>query len=225
MRARVMRLIRRFGPTMFTTLTSQGISALALLSIVLMGAQVSDSYALGIQVGTSAFSGVILQVLYFVAVGRPWLRSWAMWSWLAAGFSVLFSAGVVVVGALTTGISTTTAITVLIFGVGGAFLALAGVIGVRFAMVGRPVLMSGITIAPNVGLAVAAFIAWLVGARDGWGVYAPAAVWALASVAVWIWCLRLKIPLPEADAEPLDGRGVRLAHASTLSLGLIGGTI
>lgn len=225
MRARLIDLLRRFGPTMFTTLLSQGISAIALLSIVLLGPRVSDAYALAIQVGTSAFSGVILQVLYFVAVGRPWLRSWTMWTWLAAGFSVVFSAGVVAVTAATAGITPLTATSVLVFGAGGAFLAAAGVIGVRFAMIGRPVLMSGITIVPNVGLAVAAAAAWLAGARDTWGVYVPAIVWAVASLGVWIWCLRLRVPPFEGDADPLDGPRARFAHAATLSAGLVGGTI
>lgn len=223
--ARLLHLGRRFGPTMLLTLTSQGVSAAALFSIVLLGITTSDAYALGIQVGTSAFSGVILQVLYFIAIGRPWMRSWRTWSVLSAAFSLVFAAAVIAVTAVTSGIAAQTAQIVGIFGLGGVFLALGGVVAVRQACAGKPLLMVSLTIFPNVGLALASLVVRLTGATDAGGIYAPAIVWAIASVGVWLFCLRFPRVEPQQHPEGGDSVRTQRIHATTLSIGLIGGTI
>lgn len=223
-RGRIGRIARRFGPTMLTTLASQGVSAAALFTIILLGPRVSDQYALAIQVGASGFSGLVQQVLYYIAIGRPWMRSWTLWSWISAAFSVVFSLGVVAVTAATTGISPDTATIVLIFGIGGAFLALTGVIGVRLACVGRPMLMVGVTIIPNLGLGAATVAVGLIDARD-WTVYLPAVVWTVASAIGWLVSLRYTPGPFDGPVDEADSAASRLVHATTLSIGLVGATI
>jgi hypothetical protein len=209
---------------MVTTLASQGVSAVALLSIVLLGTTLSDSYALAIQVGTSAFSGVVLQVIYFVAIGRPWMRSWRLWSWLSVAFAVVFAGIVITFGVLAGDLDATTVVVVTVFAAGGVFLALAGVSAVRLACIGRPLLMVGMTIAPNAALAAASVFVGVTGLDSGIAVVTPAIAWAVTSLIVWIVCLRRPVPVAE-EVEAQDGTREQAVQGATLGVGLIANTI
>jgi hypothetical protein len=219
------RIMKRFGPTMLVTLSSQGISAVSLIALALLGPATSDLYSLGIQVGTSAFTGVVLQVLYLIALGRPWFTGWARWAWLSAAFSVVLSSVIAVVTTFTVPHGSDSVPIILLFGVGGAFLALGGVHAVRLACAGRPTLMVGVTIVPNLGLGLACLVVRFL--ADGWsfGAYLPATVWAVLSVIVWIVVRRVPVPaVPELEFEQ-DSRRSQTVHTLALSVGLISNTV
>jgi hypothetical protein len=221
----ISRVIKRFGPTMLVTLSSQGISAVSLIALALLGPATSDLYSLGIQVGTSAFTGVVLQVLYLIALGRPWFTGWAKWAWLSAAFSVVLSSVIAVVTTFTVPHGSDSVPIILLFGAGGAFLALGGVHAVRLACAGLPTLMVGVTIIPNVGLGLACLVVRFL--ADGWSfaTYLPATVWALLSVVVWIIVRRVAIPaVPDVD-QARDSRRSQNVHTLALSVGLISNTV
>jgi hypothetical protein len=211
---------------MIVTLTSQGISALALISIVVLGPRLSDAYSIAIQVGTSAFSGVVLQVLYFVAIGRPWFSSWSLWLWLSGGFSVVFASAVAAFGLIAGDGSLEQTVIVLIFGAGGIFLALAGVHAVRLACLGRPLLMIGVTILPNAALAVATTVVGLVDFGGATATFLPAACWALGSAGIWVIGLLRPRPGHGDDlAAAEDGPREQVVQSATLGIGLVANTI
>ncbi|WP_125568014.1 hypothetical protein [Nocardioides baekrokdamisoli] len=164
---------------MAATLASQGAAAAALAATPLLGLSTSDAYAIGLQIGNASLAGVVIGVVYLLAVGRPWFDQWRRWAVIAAGFSIALP--LVVIGANAVSRHTSDSLFVrgevaLIFGLGGAALAIAGVGAVRMACQGSPMWLASLTIAPNVSMLIATLIAWRVD-RSGLSL-APAIAWA-----------------------------------------------
>ncbi|WP_344753866.1 hypothetical protein [Gryllotalpicola koreensis] len=170
--AKITDAASRFGPVLATTLISQGVSAAALLLLPLLGPSRSALYAIGIQTGNGPFTGIVLGVVYLLAIGRPGFQGWKRWGTVSIAFSAALSSVVFIVvarGKLASEFGT--AVMAFYFcavAVGGALMAVAGLYGARMACEGRPVPLAATTIAPNVGLFLGIGADFLSLSRTGW---------------------------------------------------------
>lgn len=192
---------------MVATMTSQLFAAAGLAATPLLGLHVSDVYALGVQIGNAAFSGIVVGVLYLIAIGRPWFNKWGRWSLIAAAFSLGLPAIVWVASEVTrdlAGSERDLLIRLLVtFGLGGAVLSLAGVIGVREACLGRPVPLASLTILPNFMLLVG--VVTMAAFSQDASPSLPAVCWAIGCVLAYVAALRLRREGPPIEAG-WDGR-------------------
>ncbi|WP_183629356.1 hypothetical protein [Novosphingobium sediminicola] len=229
--ARARANILRFGPTSALLLLSQAISAFSLFLLPLLGLQFSDVYSVGVQTGVGPYNGLVLGVVYLIVIGRP---SFDYWKTVDA--SVIVFAGVLtaysVVSALHRGGhhllgSWLTGAIIVIFGIGGIALGLASVRGVRQACLGRPWLLAGITIAPNVGMGLATVMAHFLMPGLAISPLLPAITWA---VVAWLVAVVMAVwPLPQLDRKmtreaPEAGRN-KVLHIVGLIVGLITSTV
>src|SRR4051794_31775601 len=146
------RLAGRFGAVIGLVLASQVLSAISTLVLPVLGLPTADLYAAATQIGLAAFTGIVVGIIYNLAIGRPGFRSWKRWSAAAAAFSVglsLAQYGLLTRNGFFTVISQRDGLLVFAaFGLGGAALSAAGVVGVRRACLGSPRLLAGITVVP-----------------------------------------------------------------------------
>lgn len=211
----------RVGPVMTATVASQLVAAAALAATPLLGLDVADNYALGIQIGNAAFAGVVMGVVYLLAIGRPWFDQWRTWSVVAGSFSVALPLIVAIIHYALAGPThdpLRLPIT-LIFGVGGAALAAAGVSAVREACLGQPIPLAALTIVPNAALLLSVVATALAGNEDLSA--APALVWACACVLMRSLMRRpRKSAMPDRPRQPDDDDG-RSIHTTALLTGVI----
>ena len=171
--------VKRFGPVTAVTLVSQLVSAAVLLVLPQLGRSTADIYSLGIQTGYASIGGVVIGVVYNLAVGRPDFRHWK-WSALAAFVFSIALGGITwaVVNETSGGgrYSSLDAVVVLgAFALGGGFLGISGTLAVRLACLGRPVPLVAATVFPAASLLV------MVPGTDllGLPIIVPAVVWCL----------------------------------------------
>lgn len=209
----------RVAPVMLTTLLSQGISAFALLSLPLLGAQLADGYSFAVQVGGSALASIALGVVYNLAIGRPGYSRWALWIVLASVFSVLLgvAAAIATPGySLARGLAPSTAV-LLIFSVGGGALAAAGINAVRLACLGRPLPLAGVTIVPNLAMLLGSLYLALSDTASE-APLLPAVAWLVASILV---ALVLATVNRRSPSGPVVGETTEAAHVTSLSIGVV----
>jgi hypothetical protein len=178
---------RRLGTVLLATLASQGLSAAALATSPLLGLDVSDTYALGVQLGNASLAGIVIGIVYLLAIGRPWFTAWKRWTIVSAGFSLLLPLVVIAVNVRTRDLSNSQFdLLVLVlagFGIGGAALSAAGVVAVRQACLGKPFALAALTVTPNLALLVGIVVVGTL-TDDRAFLATPVALWALACFAV-----------------------------------------
>ncbi|WP_419254473.1 hypothetical protein ACN2C6_03330 [Caulobacter sp. ErkDOM-YI] len=226
-------LFSKFGPVLVATLASQAISATGLFILPFLGFEVSDVYSVAIQAGNGAFSGIVLGVIYSMAIGRPHFSHWNLFGRGSALFSLVLAVvatALIFRGSEENRLLPWQIITIMSsFGLGGAFLALAGTTAVREACQGRPLLLAAITIAPNSGLTIAAAISALFLRTSALGSVAPALTWAILSGAL----LLLIRHRPPAELETVGAEEAvvsesmrnQLLHAAALVIGVVTSTV
>lgn len=224
---------RRFAPVVAAMLVSQATAAAALLALPLLGAETADLYAVGVQAGNSALAGPVIGVLYMLVLGRPSFRRWRAAVVACAVFSLVI--GAVSARLFLTGTVSRDSISggavwlvLALFGVGGAFLAWAGVEAVRWACLGRPRPLAAVAVLPNICLAVAVLVtaALAGGLSGGTRVVLPAAVWAAGAVAAGvIGFLRRAKPARDETGGPAKDAPRTGLHAAALSLGVVVSTV
>lgn len=182
--------LRRFLSVVGLLAISQGLNALSLALIpVLLDPSWADSFALGLQVGTAAYGGVVLGVVYNVAIGRPGFAHWRRAAILAALFSLVLGAVTIVatVALSNRGESLTVEgiIVVAIFAVGGAGLAIGGTGGVREACLGNPARLTAVNLFPALALLIGLLLAGLLSLSP----LLTATLWTVVAIAQipWIW--------------------------------------
>ncbi|SOE00366.1 hypothetical protein [Blastococcus haudaquaticus] len=223
LRERSVDRLRRYGPTVLGSLASQAFSVLAIAATVSLGLDTSDAYSIGMQIGNTALTTIVLSVLYLAVIGRPSFRAWGAAS--AATFSVSMILGLIVVFAVSSAASSSNAEEShygihLIFAAGGAALALAGVHGVRLACHGRPFLLSLVTVIPNAALLLGVLTTRVLSGGDGnASLVLPAVCWALgACVAAAIyWVLATRLPHVAAIPQFNESLKSKSLHVSALA--------
>lgn len=228
--------LRRFGTVAGLLALSQAVNALSLaLMPLLLDPAWADSFALGLQVGTAAYGGVVLGVVYNIAIGRPDFRRWKRAAVLAGIFSIALGAitigGTVALGRGGDSIPLEGILVISVFAVGGAGLAVGGTGGVREACLNNPARLTMVNVAPAFALLFGLL-------ATTWLHLSPvlaAALWAVAAVGQipWIWRRRAG-----AEVEPVEGAlpepkssGTRTSsgsaggHAVSLAVGVIASTI
>lgn len=182
---RLRGLARRFGPVMSMTAVSQTLAAAALLLVpVAFGDQQSDTYALGIQTGGAGLSGIVIGVIYNLAVGRRTFARWAVWAMVSALGTLLLSVlTIVYLGAVQSAIvNSVPGVAVLaIYTFGGAALAFGATFCVRASLAGRPAVLASVTIFPNGAMIACVILLLALEGHDDWYL-APAIVWATAAL-------------------------------------------
>lgn len=221
------RFAGRFGAVIGLVLVSQILSAISTLVLPFLGLPTADLYAAATQIGLSAFTGVVVGIVYNLAIGRPGFRHWQAWSAVAAVFSIGLALGQFALlsgNGFFTDVSQRDGLLVFVaFGLGGAALSAAGVVGVRRACLGRPRLLAGITVAPNAGLLLAVLaLAALQGHVDPAVTHvAPAVVWAASSVGLLLFALRTGPVVDFAVPTTVSRAGGSTGQVAALGLGLI----
>lgn len=167
---------------------SQLIAALGIGMIPILGRDFRDVYAIGLQVGSVAVSGIALGVVYNLAIGRPGFDAWRV----CKAFALAFSTGLAIVTILVLtlidsiqadNIGVLQSAVILVQGVGGGILALAAIDGVKWACHGVPAPLSAVSILPNVGVAICLPIVYLLADRSQVVYLAPSLGWLLAALA------------------------------------------
>lgn len=175
----MLRLRHVLKPVFALTLLSQGTSAAGLFALQFRKDVSPDYYAVGIPVGYASLAAIVLGVLYNFAIGRPGYDHWARWKLTSAAFSIAVAAVTAFPLAhqfRSDGIKLP--VLLALFAIGGALLGSAGVDSVQRACLGKPNLLAGISLLPNVtfllALAVPANpdIAWLI----------PAFAWSVGAL-------------------------------------------
>jgi hypothetical protein len=218
-------IIRRFGPVMGAMALSQGMNAISIAALpFLLEARWADAFALGLQVGTASLGGVVLGVVYNVALGRPGFERWKLSAGLAALFSVVL--GTLVVGiayfrdSSFTSLGPGAFIPLAAFSVGGAALACAGTGAVRSAVSGRAVPLTVINILPAL-----LFLTSLLLLRPlELPPFLPALVWLVGTVAQIPFFWRTPPALTET-APAVEARGGATLHVAALGVGVIASTV
>lgn len=174
---------KRYGAVFSLTLTGQILSGISLLIMSSLGNGSADRLSMLLQVGLVPLGGVALGVVYNLAIGRPKFFEWGRWSLFS-----LFVAGIAAL-VFAAGNSEQVAppywpneswkiIELFIFGLGGAALGLAGILGVRFACQAKPNFLAGIMILPSAGLCIG------IGAsHNNLSLILPGALWFSGSIA------------------------------------------
>lgn len=213
------------------TLASQGTAAASIFALPLLGLGVSDAYSIGIQVGTGAFSGIVMGVVYLLAIGRPGFTAWRACGIGACLFGItvsivcasLYGAGIIKTRIPTEDIYVLTAL----FCVGGLALSLSSIDAVREACLGHPGYLSAVTIPGNAAMFLTTLVAALVtgGWKEGQPVkvfvlVAPALAWALANVAVAVFVHVRRRQNAAKDSEAKHQSVVQDSSAVDTSRGL-----
>jgi len=228
---RLRDVVLRFGPTSALLLISQAISAVSLSLLPLLGLKVSDVYAIGVQTGTGPYNGLVLGVVYLLVIGRP---NFSRWSVVNASVS-LFSLGL-------TGFSLYSALyharphglppsqiipIIVLFGIGGLALGLASVSGVRQACLGRPWLLAGVTMLPNLAMSVTTCVSFACFRKYTGVAVAPAASWCFAAVLTTVLFATRPLP-PVSSLTPKiveETRRNKILHVTGLVVGLASSTV
>jgi hypothetical protein len=217
---------------MSLTIASQGLSALSTLLLPLLGLGAADLYSVAVQLGFASYTGVVMGVLYNLALGRPGFSAWRRWAVAA----VLFSAalGLAQIFHLANdrpfdGVAVADLIAILaLFACTGAGLSVAGTIGVRQALMGHPRLLVGAVAAPNAGLLVGILATLGAGLilPGSPPIVLPALFAAVATLVLAIAALRVggrPSPLPQA---PRTGQGTgSTEHTIGLLTGVLTSTV
>lgn len=225
-------LISRFGATTALVLLSQGISAFSLFLLPLLGLKVSDIYAIAMQIGTGPLNGLVMGVIYLLAIGRPNFAAWRASRMLILIFTVILTVIAFLLfrdRAETYALSLFEIIEITVaFGIGGFALALAGLRGVQLACMGRPWLLAGITILPNLGMALTTATIVTFAKHSVAAPVLPAASWMVINVLVCIGVLLHPLPPMEPAASGIDGEEAlrnKGLHAIGLLIGVVTSTV
>jgi hypothetical protein len=225
-KARLLSRIRRFGPVTGVTLMSQLVSAAVLLLLPQLGRSTADIYSLGIQTGYASIGGVVIGVVYNLAVGRPDFRHWKLSALAAFIFSLVLGAVTwVVIGGTTGGgrfSSIDDAVVLGAFALGGGFLGVSGTFAVRLACLGRPVPLVAATVFPATALLLIVAVAPLLDLP----IVLPALLWCLVCASEVFVFARLRRPgLDRGDSAAADSARRQLTHALALAVGVITSSI
>lgn len=225
-------LISRFGAATILVLLSQGISAFSLFLLPLLGLKVSDIYALALQIGTGPFNGLVMGVIYLLAIGRPNFAAWHASRMLILVFTVILTIIAFLLfrhRAETYGLSLFEIIEITVaFGIGGFALALAGLRGVQLACMGRPWLLAGITILPNLGMALTTAMIVTFAKHSAAAPVLPAASWMAINVLVCVGALLHPLPQIDPGTRGIDGEDAprnKGLHAIGLLIGVVTSTV
>lgn len=213
------------------TLLAQSTGAASLLLLPLLGSRIADIYAAAAQVGLIGYAGVILGVLYNLALGRPRFAHWRLWGSLGALATI--AGGIFQYVALTqsgfiqTGDSETEAIALITFAVGGALIAACGPIAVRRACQSKPRMLVSMTILPNAGALLGVGAAVLTGDANLIG-FSWLVLCAVNLILVF-WIDRRDVPQASIVLEQTGNDSGRKAgslriQAIALSLGVVTST-
>lgn len=223
-----MKMARRFGVTTSIVILSQGISAFTLFLLPLLGLGVSDVYAFAIQIALGPYNGLIMGVMYLLVIGRPHFSSWVQMRVIAALFSLLLTLGALYyVYASGHHYKLPREIVMIITsacGCGGIGLAISSIRGVREACAGRPSLLAGITIVPNVAMGATTLLVVLLARHSVLGAAAPAIAGMLANFAMAIWAMVAPTPCESADLRP-TAESEHSANLFMQALGLVLGVV
>lgn len=234
-----MRLAK--GSTSSVTLVnvlSQVLSAVSVFTLPILGANVADVYAVATQVGMFGFSGVAVGIVYNVAVGRVGFRHWDRWGRLAAA-SVPLAA--LVVAALLLRSGTPQRVGVVLWALvyclvilGGSLIAAAGVLGVRLALLQEPLYFAGITVLPNLGVALGVSIGLILRNVNALAFAVtttalPALLWFIGSMVSFYVVrqrFRLRRDTPaRVIAHPGQSKSSMTSHIAVLSAGIVGSSL
>lgn len=94
--------ISKLGPVVALALLSQALSLAVTLALPLLGANAADTASIGSQIGLTSFTGVVVGIVYNIALGRPGFPYWQRWAVIAGALSFVF-AGVQAVSLVQTG--------------------------------------------------------------------------------------------------------------------------
>ncbi|MGW4928025.1 hypothetical protein ACWEOH_02640 [Agromyces sp. NPDC004153] len=204
------------------TLLSQVFSAASTLVLPILGLAVADTYAIASQIGLSGFTGIVVGIVYNLAVGRPHFHGWKAWSAVASATPIAF-AGLQIAILNATGYfeehDVFLAIEVIsVLALGGALLSPAAVIGVRRAFLGRPILFASATLIPNIGLCAGAILGSITGM-----ILLPAAGWFVFAAALML--ISIQLPSVEGPSfEAPEARDATRVHALGLLLNVLAST-
>lgn len=229
--SRARSLVVRFGPTSAVLLLSQAISAFSLFLLPMLGLNVSDVYSVGVQTGVGPYNGLVLGVIYLLVLGRPNFSRWQLVNASVVGFAALLTAYSafsalhrVEKHALDPTLIGTIVVT---FGCGGAALGLASVSGVRQACLGRPWLLAGVTMVPNIAMGLAAVLTRFLTPHAALAPVFPAVAWASMAVLVAIVFALLPLPALRQDSTrpAVETNRNKALHIFGLLVGMMTSTV
>jgi hypothetical protein len=176
----------KYAAVFASTFYSQVLAAANLGLVWFLGPAAADAYTIGIQVSTFSYAGFVLGVVYLVALGRPSFNNFFGFKVAAgclAGIAAIF--GILAMLRNPAKFDEADYLTLLLFGIGGAFLAIKTVSLVGRACSGEPQLLTRITILPNVMLATGFLALFGISRFSDGHSYIPALLWLLGSVIVF----------------------------------------
>jgi len=210
---------KMYGPVLLATGASQTLMAASTLLFWTLGVDGADLYTVGIQVGNLSYTGFVLGVLYLVVLGRPNFQHWKLSGIAAITVSLLGSvSGFFVVAAGNTSHTPADLVTIMIFSIGGAALALQGVKFVRVACSGKPNKLAGATLIPNAALLLGLLAVEVFRLPGDWSITLPAFLWMLSCFVLLL--DRKPVIGEHSTLGPLDQNKGQLSHFLILGVGL-----
>lgn len=225
-RSRLLDRLKRFGPVTIVTMLSQVVSAAVLLVLPQLGRSSADTYSLGIQTGYASIGGVVIGVVYNLALGRPDFRHWKWSAFASFAFSLALG---IITWAVVSGTNddgrfgSWEAVVVLgAFALGGGFLGVSGTLAVRLACLGRPVPLVAATVIPAAALLITVPGSHLLNLP----IVLPAIAWCCVCALEVLVFMRLRLPELEATKSPQgESRRQQLVHALALGVGVVTSSI
>jgi len=227
-------LARKFGPTTSIVVASQAVSAISLFALPILGLGLSDAYSIAIQVGIGPLNGLVIGVIYLLAIGRPNFSKWKEANFAVAGFSCLLTTIALIMLVARADhyrlppwqIASIT----IFFGIGGIGLALLGIRGVRAACQGRPLLLAGCNIPSNAAISAVTLLIASVRPHGAFVSVAPAAAWMFVNVIFGLWAVLAPFPdtgsdLGRPSLDIGDSSSNKTSHAIGLIFGVITSTV
>lgn len=211
------------------TAASQLTSALGLFAMPLLGLATADAYSAGQQLGYAGFNGIVVGVVFEYAIGRPASTHWRRGKISAVAASLAIAAAVLIWQSVQHAPDRPAdeSEVLLLFGIGGAVLGLAGVDAVELACRGRPLAFAGLSLGPNIGLLVAVAVLAASGRRGPTAV--PALAWLAGSVAIAVLAARARrrarqVAVPFAEPATTS-RSTDRQHLAALMISIVASAV
>ncbi|WP_322409925.1 hypothetical protein [Microbacterium invictum] len=207
--------MKKYVTVIATNLFSQAALAGFLFLVALrFEPAVADQFSLLLQTGLMALSGIVMGVVYGLALGRPDFDLWSQFAISAAVFSLLVG---LVSSLVWVSLGNPNGLLFIISGAAGALYAWAGTLAVRLALLGRPLSIPAVSGSSSASLLAGLLLSLVL--PSSIAVYCISVSWVLGGmIAVGLVrrVARDSIASTAGLASGPSGRGRMLEHTAAL---------